>query len=55
MKPGITGPWQVSDRHRSSFEDYVAQDVDYVMRWSFGRDLALLARTIPCVLGRTGV
>lgn len=54
VKPGITGPWQVSDRHRSTFEDYVAQDLDYVTGWSFGRDLALLVRTIPAVLSRTG-
>ncbi|MGH9151698.1 MAG: sugar transferase [Acidimicrobiales bacterium] len=53
-KPGITGPWQVSDRHRSSFEDYLALDLDYVENWSIGRDLLLLARTVPAVLQRTG-
>ena len=53
-KPGITGPWQVSDRHRSTFEDYVSQDVDYVMGRSFRGDVALLARTVPSVLRRTG-
>ncbi|MBW3615994.1 MAG: sugar transferase [Actinobacteria bacterium] len=54
-KPGITGPWQVSDRHQSSFEDYLALDLDYVENWSLGRDLALIARTVPAVLQRTGV
>lgn len=53
-KPGITGPWQVSDRHQSSFDDYLALDLDYVENWSIGRDLALLARTVPAVLQRTG-
>ncbi|MBW3557923.1 MAG: sugar transferase [Actinobacteria bacterium] len=54
-KPGITGPWQVSDRHQSSFEDYLALDLDYVENWSLGRDLVIIARTVPAVLQRTGV
>ncbi len=54
VKPGITGPWQVSDRHRSSFEDYLILDLDYVANWSIGGDLVLLARTVPAVLHRTG-
>lgn len=53
-KPGMTGPWQVSDRHHSSFEDYVSLDLDYVQGRSFGGDLRLLARTVPAVLQRTG-
>jgi lipopolysaccharide/colanic/teichoic acid biosynthesis glycosyltransferase len=53
-KPGITGPWQVSGRHSSSFEDYVSLDLDYVENRSFGGDLVLLACTVPVVLQRTG-
>ena len=55
IKPGLTGPWQVSDRHRSSFEDYVRLDLDYVQSWSGTGDLALLVRTVPAVLRSTGV
>lgn len=55
VKPGLTGPWQVSDRHRSSFEDYVRLDLDYVESWSVTGDLALLARTVPAVLRSTGI
>lgn len=55
VKPGLTGPWQVSDRHRSSFEDYVRLDLDYVQSWSVTGDLALLARTVPAVLRPSGV
>lgn len=55
VKPGLTGPWQVSDRHRSTFDDYVRLDLDYVNGWSVAGDLVLLARTIPAVLRSTGV
>lgn len=54
VKPGLTGPWQVSDRHRSSFEDYVRLDLDYVDGWSVVGDIVLLARTVPAVLRQTG-
>ncbi|MEX2660199.1 MAG: sugar transferase [Acidimicrobiales bacterium] len=53
-KPGLTGPWQVSDRHLSSFEDYVRLDLDYVDGWSLAGDLDLMVRTIPAVLLSTG-
>ncbi|MBW3557404.1 MAG: sugar transferase [Actinobacteria bacterium] len=55
VQPGLTGPWQVSDRHLSSFEDYVRLDLDYVDGWSVVGDLVLLARTVPAVLRHTGV
>ena len=54
VKPGLTGPWQVSDRHLSSFEDYVRLDLDYVDGWSVVGDIVLLARTVPAVLRQTG-
>ncbi len=54
VQPGLTGPWQVSDRHRSSFEDYVRLDLDYVDGWSVVGDIVLLARTVPAVLRHTG-
>jgi exopolysaccharide biosynthesis polyprenyl glycosylphosphotransferase len=53
VKPGITGLWQVSGRSRTTFEEMVALDLDYIRRQSFALDLAILLRTIPTViLGR---
>jgi len=43
--PGITGPWQVSGRSQTSFEERVRMDVCYVRDWSIWLDLILLART----------
>ncbi len=48
--PGITGPWQVSGRSDLSFNDWVRLDLDYIDRWSLGRDVRLLGLTIPAVL-----
>jgi exopolysaccharide biosynthesis polyprenyl glycosylphosphotransferase len=54
VKPGITGMWQVSGRSNASFEDYVRLDLYYVDNWTLGRDLAILARTVPSVLFSRG-
>lgn len=52
--PGITGLWQVSGRSDLSWEAGLELDLDYVDDCSFGRDLVILARTIPRVLGSSG-
>ena len=54
VRPGITGPWQVSGANRLSYADMVELDLDYVSRWTLRRDLALLARTLPAVATRRG-
>jgi exopolysaccharide biosynthesis polyprenyl glycosylphosphotransferase len=54
VKPGITGMWQVSGRSDTSFEDYTRLDLYYVDNWSLATDLAILAKTVPVVLLRSG-
>jgi lipopolysaccharide/colanic/teichoic acid biosynthesis glycosyltransferase len=54
LRPGITGPWQVSDRNASSFAARAKFDTDYYRDLSFGNDLAILARTICVVFRCTG-
>jgi Undecaprenyl-phosphate galactose phosphotransferase WbaP len=48
--PGITGPWQVSGRNHSSFEERIKMDAHYVRDWSIWLDLVLLARTVHTVV-----
>ena len=48
--PGITGPWQVSGRNRTSFVERVKIDAHYVRNWSIWLDLVILARTAKTVL-----
>jgi exopolysaccharide biosynthesis polyprenyl glycosylphosphotransferase len=55
VRPGVTGLWQVSGRHRLSFDDLVRYDLFYVENWSLSMDLFILLRTIPAVLLRSGV
>jgi exopolysaccharide biosynthesis polyprenyl glycosylphosphotransferase len=55
MKPGITGPWQVSGRNEiTDFEQIVALEGDYMRRWSLVEDLRLLVLTLPVVIARRG-
>lgn len=54
VKPGITGPMQIDDRADLSLDERVDLDLDYIEGHSTGRDLAILARTIPVVLRGKG-
>lgn len=53
-RPGLTGPWQVSGRSDVGYRRRVALDAHYVRRWSMGRDIAILAATIPAVVASRG-
>ena len=50
VKPGITGLWQVSGRSRTSFEDMVRLDLEYIQHPSILFDCLILVRTIPAVV-----
>lgn len=54
VKPGITGLWQVSGRSRTTFDEMIALDLEYIRRASFLTDLRLLLKTIPVVLNQHG-
>ena len=54
VRPGITGPWQVSGRSLLPFEDMVRLDIYYIENWSLWLDFKILLRTIPVVLFGTG-
>ena len=54
LRPGITGPWQVSDRNKVSFSDRARYDDAYYQDVSFKTDILLLLRTVTVVLRGTG-
>ncbi|KFI54664.1 exopolysaccharide biosynthesis polyprenyl glycosylphosphotransferase [Bifidobacterium callitrichos DSM 23973] len=54
VKPGITGPWQVSGRSDLSAEQSEALDVSYVQDWSISGDINLMFRTVSAVLSHKG-
>jgi undecaprenyl-phosphate galactose phosphotransferase len=53
-RPGVTGLWQVSGRSNTSYARRVQLDVWYVNNWSIWLDIAVLLKTLPAVLARTG-
>ena len=54
LRPGITGPWQISERNESDFVARVHFDDAYDERLSLGTDLSILRRTFGVVLRCTG-
>ena len=54
MRPGLTGPWQVSDRNQISFAGRAEFDADYAKRMSLTTDLTIIFLTIWVVLRGTG-
>lgn len=54
VKPGITGPWQVSGRNDLSEEESQQLDVSYVQNWSVLGDIVYILRTIGTVLHPNG-
>lgn len=54
VRPGITGPWQVSGRNETSYDRRVALDVAYATRPSLIEDIRILLRTPAVVLLRRG-
>jgi exopolysaccharide biosynthesis polyprenyl glycosylphosphotransferase len=54
LRPGLTGPWQVSGRSHIPFADMIKLDYQYVAGWSLARDLEILLATFPAVLTGRG-
>nr|WP_240541182.1 sugar transferase [Bifidobacterium colobi] len=54
VKPGITGPWQISGRSNLSQADAEFLDVNYVENWSLMTDLAILIKTVAVVIRGSG-
>ena len=54
VKPGLTGPMQVSGRGDLTLEERIAVEREYIENLALGRDLEILAMTIPAVLGARG-
>ncbi len=55
VRPGLTGPWQVSGRNRIiHFEDVIRLESAYIAEWSFARDAMILLRTVPAVIRMDG-
>jgi exopolysaccharide biosynthesis polyprenyl glycosylphosphotransferase len=54
LRPGLTGPWQVSGRSHIPFQDMIKFDYQYVAGWSLARDIEILLATVPAVISGRG-
>ncbi len=54
VKPGITGPWQVSGRSKISFEDRLKKDIEYCNNHGLKKDLIILLKTTKKVIKKEG-
>ncbi len=54
LRPGITGPWQVSARNSSTFADRAKFDTRYNRSLSLKADVNLILATVKVVLRATG-
>ncbi|XUL99398.1 sugar transferase [Streptomyces venezuelae ATCC 10712] len=52
VRPGLTGPWQISGRSDLPWEERELLDLHYVDHHWLGMDLVILARTLPAVRRR---
>jgi exopolysaccharide biosynthesis polyprenyl glycosylphosphotransferase len=55
LTPGMTGHWQILGPARVPLAEMVAIDYLYVANWSLWKDVKILLRTVPHVLGRRGL
>lgn len=54
VKPGMTGPMQVSGRGELPLAQRLELELDYIEHYSPGRDLAILLKTVPAVVRGQG-
>jgi exopolysaccharide biosynthesis polyprenyl glycosylphosphotransferase len=54
VKPGMTCLWQICGRSNTSFERWIAYDLEYIDNWSPLLDIKILFRTIPAVVRGSG-
>lgn len=54
VRPGLTGPWQVSGRSDTTYDTRVAHTIKYVEDWNYVNDLVIIAKTVPAVLKSRG-
>lgn len=54
VRPGITGPWQISGRSDTSYQQRVALDIEYIQKRSFWKDFLITVKTVPSMIASRG-
>ncbi len=55
MRPGLACIWQVTDRNRATFEQWMADDLRYIDHWSLWLDVKIALKTLPAIFKGTGM
>jgi lipopolysaccharide/colanic/teichoic acid biosynthesis glycosyltransferase len=50
--PGLTGHWQVSGKNKTTFGEMIAMDIFYGNNMSLWRDLLIILKTVPALIGQ---
>jgi len=50
VRPGITGLWQVEGRSKTTFDEMVRLDLEYIRNWSLWLDIKILFKTVLVVI-----
>jgi lipopolysaccharide/colanic/teichoic acid biosynthesis glycosyltransferase len=54
VRPGITGLWQIQGRNRTTFDERLRLDIQYVRHMSLGLDLRIICRTVVAIFSAPG-
>jgi undecaprenyl-phosphate galactose phosphotransferase len=54
VRPGLTGPWQVSGRNDVGYEERVEMDAHYVQNWNLFRDALIVFQTATVMVAKRG-
>ncbi|MEW6717438.1 MAG: sugar transferase [Chloroflexota bacterium] len=54
VKPGLTGPMQISGRGELDMDARLELELDYIRNYSLWKDLSILLRTLPAVISGKG-
>ena len=54
VKPGLTGPMQVSGRGELDMDDRLALELNYINNFSIWNDLKIIVKTIPILISGKG-
>lgn len=50
VKPGIISAWVVNGYHRMDFKSWMENDMDYILNWSFPRDIKLFVSGVKLII-----
>ncbi len=54
VKPGLTGPMQISGRGALDMDERLSLELEYIRNYSIKKDVIILIKTLPAIIGGQG-